>query len=674
MALDYTPRDIASGFQTTESLDQNFADIQEALQDGLSRSGQSPNDMGADIDMQGHRIYNLPAAIQNGEPVTYAQLIANLTPMEFAGYLQELQTSTDGQTVFTTSNAYTPGLGALRVFVNGLLLPTTEYVENDANTVTFVTGLEAGDEVHFVITSFAAADYDTAATVQYLQPDGTYTTVQAQLDKFYARTAAEIAAGVVPTAYQYEPGDVRRYGAVGDGVTDCLSAFEDAVAVGNSVYVPDTGDNAYYISAPIASAQNMALFGTAEGQIASDRCSRIYAPEGFLVNETASRHIISLENIEVYGQGRAVAGKIGISGQFGGALKGVYLRGFDVLMQNNMAYLLDFVRCKFEDANIGLYLSTANETNVVRCFFQSTCLKPIDTYNLTPGAGGSKAALPFSVTGTNFNFGASAVPSVFSGQLIFTGNYSEVFATLVGSTALYEYVAMRFANATIYVADNHLNGQARADRCWHIYSDNVSGAIIKGQITRNWMRGYNELPVLIGDKADFYNLVSGIDIFENQVTASPYISFDSTLYRVPKQQIALLVYDGSLSVAGTSFIPIPFTVGTGFIAKIVGTSYRVYEPGLYRITADVVLSYNGAYRGCESRIVVNGLATENGTYIQTLPAVVTGGANYNTMHLEGLAVLAAGDDVQISVRNGELVTKARMTIELIPGAGDYSGY
>ena len=45
----------------------------------------------------------------------------------------------------------------------------------------------------------------------------------------YARTAAEIAAGVTPVNYEYVPGDVRRYGAVGDSSTDDSSAIQNAL-------------------------------------------------------------------------------------------------------------------------------------------------------------------------------------------------------------------------------------------------------------------------------------------------------------------------------------------------------------------------------------------------------------------------------------------------------------
>lgn len=48
------------------------------------------------------------------------------------------------------------------------------------------------------------------------------------------QTAAEITAGVTPTNYSYPPGDVRRYGATGDGVTDDLTAINDALAAASA--------------------------------------------------------------------------------------------------------------------------------------------------------------------------------------------------------------------------------------------------------------------------------------------------------------------------------------------------------------------------------------------------------------------------------------------------------
>ena len=54
----------------------------------------------------------------------------------------------------------------------------------------------------------------------------------------YLQTAAETAAGVTPTNVEYPSGDVRRYGATGDGVTDDSAAIINAHLVGDKVTYP----------------------------------------------------------------------------------------------------------------------------------------------------------------------------------------------------------------------------------------------------------------------------------------------------------------------------------------------------------------------------------------------------------------------------------------------------
>lgn len=61
------------------------------------------------------------------------------------------------------------------------------------------------------------------------------------LSQIFATTNAEITAGVTPVDATYPPGDVRRYGAVGDGVTDDTTALIDACKGSGThawVYVP----------------------------------------------------------------------------------------------------------------------------------------------------------------------------------------------------------------------------------------------------------------------------------------------------------------------------------------------------------------------------------------------------------------------------------------------------
>lgn len=58
MAINFNPLSVLSGFDLTK-LNQNFQSIKASLSDGLSRSGGSPNQMEADIDMNSNDLLNV---------------------------------------------------------------------------------------------------------------------------------------------------------------------------------------------------------------------------------------------------------------------------------------------------------------------------------------------------------------------------------------------------------------------------------------------------------------------------------------------------------------------------------------------------------------------------------------------------------------------------------------
>jgi hypothetical protein len=63
---------------------------------------------------------------------------------------QSYQTATQGQTVFT-GLTYTIGNNSLKVFVNGSKqVVALNYTETNASSITFLTGLNAGDIVEFL--------------------------------------------------------------------------------------------------------------------------------------------------------------------------------------------------------------------------------------------------------------------------------------------------------------------------------------------------------------------------------------------------------------------------------------------------------------------------------------------------------------------------------------------
>lgn len=155
---------------------------------------------------------------------------------------EEVQTATQGQVVFTLATiTYVPGINSLVVFVNGSKQVTgTNYTETAGNTVTFVTGLNAGDVVDFYASLPATAqNMSNAITVAYNPPysGSVSTNVQVKL----AQTVS-----------------VKDFGADPTGTNDSTSAFVNALAIGGRVYVP-TGN--YKITSNIVVSANTYLYG-----------------------------------------------------------------------------------------------------------------------------------------------------------------------------------------------------------------------------------------------------------------------------------------------------------------------------------------------------------------------------------------------------------------------------
>lgn len=100
----------------------------------------------------------------------------------------------------------------------------------------------------------------------------------------YPRTSAEIAAGVIPVYYIYPPGDIRRYGALGDGITDNSIAITNAVASNVVITVPFATGNynvaiTVHILAGITIKFDGGIINQTAGTFALDNKSHLAASE-----------------------------------------------------------------------------------------------------------------------------------------------------------------------------------------------------------------------------------------------------------------------------------------------------------------------------------------------------------------------------------------------------------
>jgi len=169
---------------------------------------------------------------------------------------EEKQTATQGQTVFTlTTIQYQPGTNNLLVFVNGSKqIFGTNYTETSSTVVTFVDGLNLGDVVDFTTATPISSNAVDSANVYYNE-GGTGAVNRNVKSKLQ------------------ESISVLDFGAIGDGVTNNYTAFQNAIAaipsVGGVLHIPA---GTYYLgtSGLLISRSNISIVGEGMPAIAAD--------------------------------------------------------------------------------------------------------------------------------------------------------------------------------------------------------------------------------------------------------------------------------------------------------------------------------------------------------------------------------------------------------------------
>ena len=106
--------------------------------------------------------------------------------------------ATEGQTVFVASE-YVIGGNNLNVYINGVRQNTSAYTEATTTSFTLAEGVDAGDEVEYVVNQFPALGEPIVVTSAEVSHDG--STVEVALDALATASAdfATLAAAVADT-------------------------------------------------------------------------------------------------------------------------------------------------------------------------------------------------------------------------------------------------------------------------------------------------------------------------------------------------------------------------------------------------------------------------------------------------------------------------------------------
>lgn len=195
----FNPKDLNAGFGSVDDLNENFANLEAALNNTLSRDGTTPNAMEDDLDMNSNRVINVADPIDANDVATLQYLednygtgavtsandaatsaaeaaadaaqasadAASAAASEAAAAasastaasaaatvvegrrLREEFIVTAGQTTITTTNEYDEGY--IDVYVDGWHIHPDEYTDTDGNDIVFTTPFSGGEEVVVII-------------------------------------------------------------------------------------------------------------------------------------------------------------------------------------------------------------------------------------------------------------------------------------------------------------------------------------------------------------------------------------------------------------------------------------------------------------------------------------------------------------------------------------------
>lgn len=222
---------------TVNSINNNFAQVETALENTLSRDGTSPNAMGADLDMNNHRILNLPTPTAPTDIVRYQDLTltylsnTTLSPTPSPGDAHKIIKINTAGSAYTFSNVLIDAS-------NNVTIPATSNLTLAQGNVILPNG-------YFDLTEIAAPaspaanvgriyvrDNTTVTDLYFKDSAGTETKItnrsasQAQQE---AGTATDVY--VTPSVQKHNPNHPKAWAKITGGATPALAAHSGFASV-----------------------------------------------------------------------------------------------------------------------------------------------------------------------------------------------------------------------------------------------------------------------------------------------------------------------------------------------------------------------------------------------------------------------------------------------------------
>lgn len=135
MANRYVPTGTVT---SVPAINAELEKISDSMEDLLSRTGESPNQMEADLDMNSNQIFNLGPATANNQPATYGQLLQIQNDTESAGlYHSVLEAGADPNGEIADNNTAFQEIIDQIVDGGTILVPGGDYTATlDPSTLT----------------------------------------------------------------------------------------------------------------------------------------------------------------------------------------------------------------------------------------------------------------------------------------------------------------------------------------------------------------------------------------------------------------------------------------------------------------------------------------------------------------------------------------------------------